>query len=327
MKKMKTLKELIMGHDFDSIVPELKKIDDHAERSLAGYKEGYDTLRLMGPDQNFDEEDIKEIELSWCGEDDEERWIGSTGTGFEWEKALAKQVKVADDLQLTEEEIIAHCLYELTFFGFTPQEYERCVEQWMPRKEPRNQYEATLWALQQRMYKNEVKRKDRFYDESGKGLYPYNGKSQFAEPRQNRTKRKRKYRQEKREEYLEQMSARENLLQRITRNSDFERKDVAFILTMKRGHEVTFHSHVANKEERMPYLLNLITDYYRWDDIEGTDIICLLRTSSANQLSNSEKEILEHFLLKFPQMRIHQAIGTDEELAVDVALDVIIVDA
>ena len=45
------------------------------------------------------------------------------------------------------------------------------------------------------MYKNEVRKKDRWFDESGKGCYNMDYmKSMFNKPRMNRAKRKRKKR-------------------------------------------------------------------------------------------------------------------------------------
>ena len=269
-----TLKELIMKYDFDSIIPGLEKRDDQINGRFASYKEAFDILRMMEPDSKFHLEDTPHIEIGWQDSilEDGERWIDVYGASCKWENVLAKDIKVANDLDLTETEVLARILWEMTFYGFTPRRREARMEEWLPRKEPHNQYEKALWALQLRMYKNEVRKKDRWFDESGKGCYNMDYmKSMFRKPRSNRAKRKRKYR-----------------------------------------------------EERTPYLLQLITDYYNWDWVDGTEMICLLRTSTGALLTDQEKERIKEFFSNFSHLRLHHAEGIDEELGNDVSLTVIV---
>lgn len=322
-----TLKELIMKYNFDSIKPELEKRDDKINGRFAGYKEAFDILRMMEPDNEFHPEDTPHIEIGWQDSilDDGERWIDVYGASCKWENALAKEIKIANDLDLTETEVLAHILWEMTFFGFTPKQREEVFAGWEPRKEPYNQYEKALWALQLHMYKNEVRKKDRWFDESGKGCYNMDYmKSRFNKPRFNRAKRKRKYRQELREEYLERMAKHDYLIQQLTKDSSLKRIDIDFLMDVKHVNIVQFQSHIVNREERMPYLLQLINDYYNWDWADGTDIICLLRTSITDLLTDQEKELIKEFFSNYSHLRLQCAEGTDEELGNDVSLTVIV---
>lgn len=322
-----TLKELIMKYNFDSIKPELEKRDDKINGRFAGYKEAFDILRMMEPDNEFHPEDTPHIEIGWQDSilDDGERWIDVYGASCKWENVLAKDIKVANDLDLTENEVLARILWEMTFYGFTPRRREARMEEWLPRKEPHNQYEKALWALQLRMYKNEVRKKDRRFDESGKGCYNMDYmKSIFNKPRLNRAKRKRMYRQELREEYLERMAENDYLILQLTKNCSLKRIDIDFLMDVKHVNIVQFQSHIVNREERMPYLLQLINDYYNWDWVDGTEMICLLRTSSIAPLTNLEKECIRDFFLKFSHLRLQYAKGTDEELGNNVSLTVIV---
>ena len=322
-----TLKELIMKYNFDSIKPELEKRDDKINGRFAGYKEAFDILRMMEPDNEFHPEDTPHIEIGWQDSilDDGERWIDVYGASCKWENVLAKDIKVATDLDLTETEVLAHILWEMTFFGFTPKQREEVFAGWEPRKEPHNQYEKALWALQLHMYKNEVRKKDRWFDESGKGCYNMDYmKSMFNKPRFNRAKRKRKYRQELREEYLERMAKHDYLIQQLTKDSSLKRQDVDFLMNVENVHKVNFQSHIVNREERMPYLIQLITNYYNWDWADGTDIICLLRTSITDLLTDQEKELIKEFFSNYSHLRLQYAKGTDEKLGKDVSLTVIV---
>lgn len=322
-----TLKELIMKYDFDSIMPELEKRDDQINGRFAGYKEAFDILRMMEPDNKFHPEDTSHIEIGWQDSilDDGERWIDVDGASCKWENVLAKEIKVAHDLDLTETEVLARILWEMTFYGFTPRRIEAHMEEWLPRKEPHNLHEKALWALQLRMYKNEVRKKDRWFDESGKGCYNMDYmKSMFNKPRLNRAKRKRKYRQELREEYLERMAKHDYLIQQLTKNSSLKRQDVDFLMDAEHVNIVQFHSHIVNREERIPYLMQLITDYYNWEWVDGTDMICLLRTSITAPLTGQEKERFKKFFSNFSHLRLHHAEGIDEELGNDVSLTVIV---
>ena len=149
-------------------------------------------------------------------------------------------------------------------------------------------------------------------------------KSMFRKPRSNRAKRKRKYRQELREEHLERMAKHDYLIQQLTKTSSLERDNVDFLMNVENVRVVNFQSHIVNREERTPYLLQLITDYYNWDWVDGTEMICLLRTSTGALLTDQEKERIKEFFSNFSHLRLHHAEGIDEELGNDVSLTVIV---
>lgn len=322
-KESMTLSELIRKHDFESILPSMKEFYEDASGCLAPYKESYDVLRLMEPDSNFEKEEEKEITISWHSEEEEKRWIGVHGASSEWSHVLAKEIKVADDLSLTETDVLVHCLWEITFFGFIPRQRKTVMDDWEPRKIPHNKYEEALWALQLRMYKNEVRKKDRAYDESGKGVYTWNGKFPFDNHRLNRSKRKRLFRQENRERYLEKMAKRAYLIQQITKDSNLNPSDVDYIMHIKSGIKLHFESHVNNVKQRIPYLEELLTKYFDWTGEHGTDIVAITRTSSNNKLLAEERNWIKEFLNRF-DCNIILGDGIDEELGCNFSLTLLL---
>jgi hypothetical protein len=58
--------------------------------------------------------------------------------------------------------------------------------------------------------------------------------------------------------------------------------------------------------------------------VDGTDMICLLRTSTGALLTDQEKERIKEFFTNFSHLRLHHAEGIDEELGNDVSLTVIV---
>lgn len=84
--------------------------------------------------------------------------------------------------------------------------------------------------------------------------------------RKNRSKRKREYRQDKREEYLRKMAARENLVRMLSaEGSTFRRSDVEFLLSMQYGRQYDYHSVTSNIENRLDYIFESMTRYQQVD--------------------------------------------------------------
>ena len=96
-----TVKELIMKVGFDDLLPYLKEIIVGHFDNIYAFREAYDMLRNMQPSPEF-------VGKVWI--EQEEDWISiqSLDADF-WENELAK-------------EIAAHCIYDITFYGFSPAE-------------------------------------------------------------------------------------------------------------------------------------------------------------------------------------------------------------
>ena len=92
------LKEIIVGH-FDNIY---------------AFREAYDILRDMQPNPKF-------AGKVWI--EQEEDWVSVQSLdGDSWENELAKELVLSKDATLSKEEIAAHCIYDITFYGFSPAE-------------------------------------------------------------------------------------------------------------------------------------------------------------------------------------------------------------
>ena len=109
-----TVKELIMEVEFDDLLPYLKEIIVGHFDNIYAFREAYDILRGMKPNPEF-------IGKVWI--EQEEDWVSVQSLdGDSWENELAKELVLSNNATLSKEEIAAHCIYDITFYGFSPAE-------------------------------------------------------------------------------------------------------------------------------------------------------------------------------------------------------------
>lgn len=233
-----TLKELLDKVDFDSLAPFIEKAEGKHLDSIYGYREAYDILRYMKPSENFK----GEARVEWSGEEyGDEQWIGVFHLdGDYWEDALAKEIVIDENVDLPIEEIAAKCLWEITFYGFTP-EHEG-FEDLLGRK-LRNKYDLMLDRLEESEWRHQIPRKYRVRRNGQRLISGDWGMKDWFGKRMNRPKRMREHRQEKREKFLKSMSRRENnILDLTAEGSSFTRADLDFVLSVKHGVRYDFRS-------------------------------------------------------------------------------------
>ena len=109
-----TVKELIMEVGFDDLLPYLKEIIVGHLDNIYAFREAYDILQDMQPNPKF-------VGKVWI--EQEEDWVSvqSLDADF-WENELAKELVLPKNSTLNKEEIAAHCIYDITFYGFSPAE-------------------------------------------------------------------------------------------------------------------------------------------------------------------------------------------------------------
>lgn len=114
-----TFKELIMNNDFNSLVPHLIKIDEQCEESLEGFESAFNLIRQMEP-----RDDGEKIVVDWSEPfEDEEPYICVTNLhNDDWEVTVARELQIDENVHLSDAALCAHCLWEITFWGFSPEE-------------------------------------------------------------------------------------------------------------------------------------------------------------------------------------------------------------
>ena len=320
-----TLKELLDKVDFDSLAPFIEKTEGKHLDSIYAYREAYDILRYMKPSENFK----GEARVEWSGEEyGDDQWIGVFHLdGGYWEDALAKEIVIGDNVDLPIEELAAKCLWELTFYGFTP-EHEG-FESIRGRK-PRNKYDVMLDMLEESEWRHQTPRKYRSRHDGMRLIDAKWSMRDLYNNRMNRPKRMREHRQKLRRKYLESMSRRENnILDLTVEGSSFTRADLDFMLTVKHGVRYDFRSvtgsyrqAASNSEmsaelcavavpevpipysrvgdKRLGYILESITKYQHLDLSQYDNAVVCVCHSSGNpvpdaELAGFDTSIREHF--------------------------------
>ena len=308
-----TLKELLDKVDFDNLAPFIEKAEGKHLDSIYGYREAFDILRYMKPSENFK----GEARVEWSGEEyGDDQWIGVFHLdGDYWEDALAKEIVIGENIDLSIEEIAAKCLWEITFYGFTPEHegFERMV-----RHKLRNKYDVMLDRLEESEWRHQIPRKYRVRRNGQRLISGDWGMKDRPGKRMNRFKRMREHRQEKREKYLESMSRRENnILDLTAEESSFTRADLDFVLSVKHGVRYDFRSvtgpyrqSASNSEmptscsqafdKRLDYILESITKYQHLDLSQYDNaVVCVCHSSgypvSDSGLAGFFANVREHF--------------------------------
>lgn len=210
------LKELFAQVSFEALLPRLRAVaDDHAD-ILYRYREAYDRLAAMQPNSDYQ----GEAQVAWNGEDGgEDQWIGVFHLDDdEWKNELAKEIVVADNVHLTLEEVAAKCLWEITFHGFSPRQIEQNFRHMCDEEPPANGYEAALERLRESIWRHQTPR--RLKCKRGGRHYTLYDKKHFHKlffgGKMNRSKRKRRYRQERRRDFLKEAGRRQRIIDELT---------------------------------------------------------------------------------------------------------------
>ena len=282
-----TLKELLTQVGFDELLPYLEKHEPEHLDNLYAFREAYDILQGMEPATGFN----GEIHVEWSGGEfeGEEKWI-SVGPMHDssWEEDLAKEIVIADDVHLTSAELAMHCLWEITYWGFSPAERQ---ETWRQKFGPQiltNPYEVALDKLEESIWKHQTPRRLRSKGKDGRRYVKWTNARDFFNNRMNRSKRKREYRQDKRKEYLRKMATRENLVRTLSaEGSSFRRNEVEFLLHVQYGRQYDYRSVTQEAGSRLAYILESMIRYQQLDLSRYDGALFFLRIPAGAPLEES----------------------------------------
>ena len=305
------LKELFDKYTFDEILPYLRAIEPERLDAMHEFREAYDLLRRMEPSK----EDCGEVRIEWSDDEDEaDRYISVHPLeGVCWDEGLAKEVVLSDELHLEEKEIAARCLWSITFWGFEDEldPEERNPFEYPP--EQLNKYDVALYKIQLSHWKHTTPKHYRSKD------YPLYTNAEYCMKRvranKNRTKRKRDYRVERREKYLEMHSHREDLIMKLIRSGAFVREDVEYLHQVESGQYYPYVSRTWDVSKRTDYILESINKYQNVDFSQYDDVIVCLRASSEHPVSETERErLLAGLPASLKALPMKLGVGTKESL-------------
>jgi len=145
-------RELVDKYVWDDVWPVLLQLYPNEEKSLDGYRQVYETLRALSPadtklricietvTDDFDGETYEDV----SGKDGttrretapETEWDGEQGNGeasfgiefTDWAEWLGMEIDPETVARYSELEIIGHCLWEMTFFGFSEEKIRKFMD-------------------------------------------------------------------------------------------------------------------------------------------------------------------------------------------------------
>lgn len=209
-----TFKELLDKYQFEEIVPEIQDVWKHND--ISGFKMAFDCLKALTPKPSEGSVDIT------IAGDESDPYIRVMGLSEDyWENGLSKPIKInrLNDTNLPEKMLLAHCLWEITYYGFTQRAVKEKFYGYRNRWEENNQFDKMLHELIIRHYRKNVKRKNLKFTKEGEPGFCAKNKEElnkylFSPRKTNRRKRKAEKRYRERREYLERMSRRTKLIKK-----------------------------------------------------------------------------------------------------------------
>ena len=311
------LKELFDKYTFDEILPYLKEIEPDRGDSMYQFREAFDILRYMEPS----EEECGVVHIEWSDdEEDTEKYITVNHlAGDLWERNLAKEVVLAENLQINEMQMVAYCLWEITYYGFNREEDEEDRSRFSIHREKRNKYDIALYKIQLSNWKHTTPRRYRSM------AHPLCTDIEFCLKRtrsgQNRSKRKRDYRVECRENYLKRHSQREDFITKLTRCGAFKREDVEYLHQVEEGYYYPYVSRTWDVSKRVDYILESINKYQEVKFSSYNDAIICLRSSSEHPVTEAEKNrLLEGLPKALKAFTITIGLGTKETMKQEIEM-------
>ena len=334
-----TLKELFNRCDFKDIAPVIKE-HHYSDKAInmSHFKEAFDVLRHLEPKLNPDYPSYQKVTITTARNANWEKkekknndYIRAMCGGDYWESDLAKEVVVSGEITLTDNEVAAHCLWEMTFYGnpYNREESEEVSLRISGETDTSNPYTVAADKLEDKLHKKYLPRRYKYatnYANHQEFLKGKNGKPtqyfkyipdelMWVEPRKNRAKRMRDHRLEQRIKKLERMAKIEYAIRRLTANTkSFARKEVEYLFKTNLIREGRFHSFAYNPDQRIDYLIDLLSNYVSEDFSNYTHFILMFRTSSVYPLDQRELDMIQVFFSKYlpASANIRYGYGNDE---------------
>lgn len=128
-----TFKELLDSVSYDEVERQIRKMYNYPETgNLGWYRMHFDMLRLLTPKHDDDaNDDVCHITMKDWDDGSGPHLDAYPMEGDLWEHSLTKEIIIAPDVKVTNEEIAACCLWHTSFYGFTEEDWDerfRCYD-------------------------------------------------------------------------------------------------------------------------------------------------------------------------------------------------------
>jgi hypothetical protein len=218
---------------------------------------------------------------------------------YSWAECLDCEIVLEEDVNLTEKQVLALCLWDRTYYGFSPEQEGEEVDSWEDpihdeTTHPHNPYFRKLVQLARRRYRRKVRVKDRSYDSWGLPLWP----AKYIIGHRNKLSsrdRKAELRYRKNRKYLSHMSeAAETIRDVISKYPSLNENDLKFMMESDGYARNCFKSQVKNLDAAVQYIIESLMMY---SDLPKCDVdsrvIVLLCLPLEYKLSDTDKVLIE----------------------------------
>ena len=198
-----TLQEIFKSVRFEDMVKYLIDIESQVFENLYCFKEAFDVLRMMEAKEGMN----IPIEIERVIDDfDEEPFLSvSFKVREEWDCMLSRIVEVNENTDATIQEIAATILWEITFYGFSPEEESEGFTLVEQHKYMNPYKEEQYFKIKQKLHDTNCRNRT----DIGKNTYSLS--HLFWKPRRNGPKRHRENRLKLRAHLLEKKMRRWDL--------------------------------------------------------------------------------------------------------------------
>lgn len=298
------LKELFQTISFDNLLPYLIKYKNVLKLSVYRFREAYDRLRLLELDLSCNETALVE----WWDKEDKELGVHFLD-GSDWRYELGKEIVMAKDVNVSLQEVAALCLWEITFYGFFPEEREETFRKMNVCGMPKDKYEADLDKLEESIFRRQTPRKYREVTEDGMCVTVDFMLNSLCIKRMNRSKRKREYRQCKRIEHLKEMHRRSMIIKDLTlTGSGFSEENLFYLFSAQKVMRFNYFSVTGD----IDYIYDSMAYYQRLDLLDFDKVVACLYLSSLFLLTGKELNDFTYkitFLLRCKDVSLEIAVN------------------
>lgn len=216
LKRPMTFKELLNSVTFEEVAPHIVRMYPDMKNSLGWYKIHFDMLRQMKPKHHDDaNDDVCHISLK--------DWEDGSGVHLDaypmegdfWEHSLTKEIILGKYVKVSNAELAACCLWHTSFYGFVEEQVTERFRSFGPEMNMMDRWDDAKYYRVRAMHNFSVIRSNGGYIPSIRELSPQKKQELirkvkqeglFCMARQNRIKRKRKFRKYFEEAYYERMA-------------------------------------------------------------------------------------------------------------------------
>jgi hypothetical protein len=281
------IKELFNQVTFEELCPQLKSyvktydvFGNDLVKHLYRFREAYDRLRLLKPSGQLNSYIVKmlqngvavhkEVEVICYDDSDKVNINLSFDLEGSWEYNLSLELVLPKDKTISLAALAALCLWQLTYDNRSGYQEESSIHRALNPHKSSNKYEVALVRLENSIYKRQTPKlflpKLKKYRLMRFTILPTGASNKMfnkffkGDDRMNRSKRKRKYRQAKRKEFLKKMGNRQAFIDKFTMaGSSFTKGSCDYLLHVENGEMIRFRSPII--EHALDYIYTSMADY------------------------------------------------------------------